>query len=144
MSTTEAKYSFTTKINGDLFTVRGDSFDEFHTNLAHAGANLQAFITDVSVLQAAGHAAPLVNNSTPAAPAWAAPQATGWEQASPPPAAANAAVPVCAHGPRTPRAGNGTNGPYKAWFCPTPKGTPGQCSPIFLNKGTPEYNAFPA
>jgi len=32
--TPEANFSFTTKIGGDLFTVRGHSHDEFRDNLA--------------------------------------------------------------------------------------------------------------
>jgi hypothetical protein len=30
---TEANFSFTTKVNGDLFTVRGSTIDEFKENL---------------------------------------------------------------------------------------------------------------
>ncbi len=33
-NTTEATYSFTTKVNGDLLTVRGNTKDEFALNLA--------------------------------------------------------------------------------------------------------------
>lgn len=36
MSTLEALFSFTTKVNGDLFTVRGNTVDEFITNLKSA------------------------------------------------------------------------------------------------------------
>ena len=35
---TEANYSFTTKTNGDLFTVRGNTIDEFVNNLVDAHA----------------------------------------------------------------------------------------------------------
>lgn len=34
----------------------------------------------------------------------------------------------CAHGDRTYRDG----GRWKAWFCPSPKGTPGQCEPLWV------------
>lgn len=54
--------------------------------------------------------------------------------ASPPPPAvvtppAAAGVRVCVHGERVQRTGNGAKGPWVGWFCPTPKGTPGQCAP---------------
>jgi hypothetical protein len=39
----------------------------------------------------------------------------------------------CRHGRMAFRTGTNRNGnPYKAFFCPTPKNTPDQCSPIFL------------
>lgn len=147
MSSTEANYSFTTKINGDLFTVRGDTWDEFHTNLAQAGANLNAFINDVAFIQAGGHAAPVVNTATPPAssPDWA--QSTPpsqWATPTPPPAATAGSTPTCIHGPRNAKSGNGAKGEWKAWMCPTPKGTPNQCQPVWVQKNSAEWAAFPA
>lgn len=40
-------------------------------------------------------------------------------------------APSCVHGPMTFRTGQGAKGPWKGYFCPTPKGTPNQCDPIF-------------
>lgn len=48
----------------------------------------------------------------------------------------------CVHGPMIKRAGEGQYGPYKGYYCPTPKGTPDQCKPVYIKKGTPEWNAF--
>lgn len=143
----ESNYSFTTKVNGDLLTVRGDSYDEFHNNLAVLVSNLQPLTTDIGMLQAAGHAVPVVNTAAPAAPSTPASARDDWD--TPAPAFAQAQVPSCMHGPRTGRAAAYKSGPrmgqpYRAWFCPSPKGTPNQCSPIFLNPGTPEWDAFPA
>lgn len=50
---TESNYSFTTKIDGDLFTVRGDSVQEFQQNLDAAaqsglGANIKNMVTSVN------------------------------------------------------------------------------------------------
>ena len=61
-------------------------------------------------------------------PAWAG-QAPA---AAPAPAAAGGKV--CAHGPMTFKQGvsNKTGKPWSAWFCPTPKGTPGQCEAEFV------------
>jgi len=50
------------------------------------------------------------------------------QQAAP---AAGPVAPVCQHGPMTYREGTSARGPWKAYFCPTPKGTPGQCPAQF-------------
>lgn len=142
----EANYSFTTKINGDLFTVRGDTFEQFHNHLAEAVSNAQALITDIGLLQAAGHATPAVVAAAPAAQTYAAPVAEapvapstpaggGWGAPAP-------VKPMCTHGPRTGRSGSGPKGEWRAYFCPTAKGTPGQCDPQWLKKGSPEWNNF--
>lgn len=39
---------------------------------------------------------------------------------------------ACQHGERTYRNGQGAKGPWAAWFCPSPKGTPGQCEPLWV------------
>lgn len=43
-----------------------------------------------------------------------------------------AAAPSCPHGVRTYRDGVGAKGRWQAYFCPTPKGTPGQCEPQWI------------
>jgi hypothetical protein len=40
-------------------------------------------------------------------------------------------APTCDHGARVRRTGTSAKGAWVGWFCPTPKGTPGQCSPKF-------------
>ncbi|MGO2037003.1 MAG: hypothetical protein ACTH2U_11030 [Brevibacterium sp.] len=50
---TESNYSFTTKIDGDLFTIRGNSIQEFQANLDAAnqsgiGANIKSMVTSVN------------------------------------------------------------------------------------------------
>lgn len=65
---TEANFSFTTKINGDLLTIRGMTYDEFTTHVATAVLNLQQLVTDLSMLQGAANAAPLVAPPQPVAP----------------------------------------------------------------------------
>lgn len=40
---------------------------------------------------------------------------------------------VCIHGPMTLRNGVGKKGPWSAYFCPTAKGTPGQCAPEWVH-----------
>lgn len=52
----------------------------------------------------------------------------GASQVSPP------RIPPCAHGQRVKRSGTSSKGPWTAFFCPTEKGTPGQCEPLFKNR----------
>lgn len=51
-----------------------------------------------------------------------------------PSAPAGGAAPTCQHGPRTFREGAGKNGPWAAYFCPTPQGTPDQCKALWRQK----------
>ena len=48
------------------------------------------------------------------------------------PVAVAQSAPMCAHGPRTFRTGVGAKGPWQAWMCAAPKGTPGQCPPEWV------------
>lgn len=74
-----------------------------------------------------------------AAPVPQFPSEPAWGATTPVPAAAPVATAapaagahVCQHGPMTYRTGNGAKGPWQGYFCPTPKGTPGQCDPQFV------------
>lgn len=97
-------------------------------------------------LQGAGQVA----KSIPLAPAAVQPPAVpaaAPDWGTPPPPAASfqqAAIPQCPHGARTPRSGQGAKGPWRAYMCPAPKGTPGQCEPDWVRRGTPEWDTFPA
>ena len=59
-----------------------------------------------------------------APPQWAAPQQAG-------PAVATGPAPGCVHGPMTPQSGTKNGRAWSAHFCPTPKGTQGQCDPVW-------------
>lgn len=72
MTSTEANYSFTTKLNGDLLTVRGDSADEFFNNIEYLDSDILAAIgrlqeaaRAVSVVTAAVSQPAVVNDPTP-------------------------------------------------------------------------------
>jgi hypothetical protein len=39
---------------------------------------------------------------------------------------------ACKHGEMTFRTGQSAKGPWKGYFCPSPKGTPDQCEPQFV------------
>lgn len=61
---TEAMYSFTTKIAGDLLTVRGNSFDEFDLNLSDLVGSPE-FLAKLQELQALTTVAPMLNQQAP-------------------------------------------------------------------------------
>lgn len=49
---------------------------------------------------------------------------------------------ACIHGNMTKREGEGPYGHYKAFMCPTEKGTVGQCKAIYLKPNDPDYATF--
>ena len=55
---------------------------------------------------------------------------------------AGSASRTCIHGVMTKREGVGPYGPYKAYMCPTAKGTPDQCKAIYLKTNDPDYATF--
>ena len=55
---------------------------------------------------------------------------------------AGSASRTCIHGVMTKREGVGPYGPYKAYMCPTAKGTPDQCKAIYLKANDPDYATF--
>ena len=48
----------------------------------------------------------------------------------------------CKHGVMSQRTGSGAKGPWKAYMCPSPKGTPDQCEPVWLRRGDADWNSF--
>jgi len=143
----EPRHKFTVKIGDQLRTIQGYTLEEYVEARNELIAEMSGDAEVVALARAAGTAATLVAGNTvaPAAPMTQAPPSAAWPAApAPAPAVANATAPQCAHGPRTGRSGTGAKGPWKAWFCPTPKGTPDQCEAIFLNRNSPDWNSFPA
>lgn len=152
---TESNFSFTTKSpTGDLLTVRGDSYQEFVTNLMAANAIPSIFqllnaLTNATEVEAAAIGTVVQTlggqveqtptyDATVAAPSHV-PAAVAPQFAPVPPAAAPAAAPaaqggkMCQHGTMVYRTGTNAN-TGKAWaghFCPAPKGDPSQCKPVF-------------
>lgn len=82
MQLTEANFSFTTKIDNDLFTIRGNSVSEFQQNLDAAaqsgiGANIKNMVTSVNGTSA-------LNNVLGAMPVDPAQNPTPEQQSAPP------------------------------------------------------------
>lgn len=145
MSNQEAPFSFTTKIGNDLFTVRGGSYEEFLANLV-SGGNVPALQRLASILDGQANADDPVQMLQEAFGAEVIEQVQTFAPVAP-------SVPTqtpalggndrsCAHGVMVKRTGSSAKGEWRAFFCPTPKGTDGQCSPVFAKRGTPEWNSF--
>lgn len=116
--------------DGTLINLRAENSEEAERLFTWAANNaskvihaVQAF-NAVNNLAAAGVPATVVDN----APASTAPE---WAQPAQQQAASNA--PICLHGPRKYVTGNGAKGAWAAWMCDTPKGTPNQCKPEWVN-----------
>ena len=48
----------------------------------------------------------------------------------------------CTHGVMSKRTGAGAKGPWKAYMCPSPKGTPDQCEPVWVRRHDADWNSF--
>jgi len=140
---TEPRHKLTVKVVDSLRTIQGYSIEEYREARQELIDELAGDLEAIQLAKAVGNAAPLAPfyEAAPPAPVAATPPPAQGFDANP---FTSATVPNCAHGPMTARSGASAKGPWKAWMCPTPKGTPGQCAPNFLNRGTPEFNNFPA
>jgi hypothetical protein len=127
------------KLNdGRIFVIAGDTFAEFKSHLTDVlgPEGAETLITTmavsiegapVTIEQAVANLAPL--NPTPVAPQTFTPSTSPTGRA-------------CKHGAMTKREGTGAKGPWKAYMCPTPKGTPDQCDPVWLRRNEPEWSSF--
>ena len=117
---------------GDMLNIRGDSVADLgsHVNalssdtaivaLAKLGELLRNGIATVSHEQGTANVVAAFGGTDVRAPA--NPYAGAVQALTTP-----TDGPVCPHGNRQFREGMGAKGPWKAWFCPSPKGTVGQC-----------------
>lgn len=136
----EANFSFTTKVNGDLFCVRGNTSEEFAANLTAAvtGELIDYCLAFQEAAQAT--AKPQANSvavaqevlgARPAAVATPRPAPTPQPAAKP-----QGSTPTCAHGEMAWKEGvSGPNSknpgtPYKMWACPS-SNRADQCKPIW-------------
>lgn len=139
MTSSEAAFSFTTKVGGDLFTVRGNSAAEFKTNLeAAVTADLITYATAVQEAAAGINAVDLAKQHLGATVQPAAPSTPNpWQQPAQAAPAAPANGPTCAHGAMTYKEGvAGPNAktpgkPYKMWACPS-RDRSDQCKAVWV------------
>lgn len=137
----QANFKFGPQYKETLVNVPASTPDEMLGKLDWLTANAAKFVAAHEALHAASGLAPLAGNVTNTqvindAPAAAVAQQQGdWAQPQPqgPPSWSQPAQqgPACQHGPMVHRSGNKNGRDWSAHFCPTPKGTPGQCQPVF-------------
>lgn len=122
----QASYKFGRNIQ-HMLNVRGSDGSELTTQLD--SVDLQKVVDFGASLEAVENAGQLTQPAAPtAAPQGAAPAAP----AAPAPSAPQGDGMVCKHGPRKRYDGVKKNGePYTAYFCPTAKGHPDQCAPVW-------------
>lgn len=131
----------TTRLQVNFKTPRGTLINLYADTPEQLDAELDAVTERIGTIRdledSFGAAAALPQGSVqvpPTAPAWgggaSAPAAAPTAAPQGPDAGA---APACPHGTRTFKTGQGKRGPWSAWMCPAPKGTPGQCDPQWLN-----------
>ena len=126
--------------DGRIFVIAGDDFASFKTHiedvLGPQGA--EAVITTMATsIEGVPSFEQAVSNVAAAIP--------GAAEVFTPPTSTPSTAPVgrnCKHGPMTKRQGSSAKGPWKAYMCPTPKGTPDQCEAIFLRRNEADWNTF--
>lgn len=136
-----ANYQISSKMNdGRIFLVAGDTYAEFKNNLDSllGTTDAEALLTTMAVSLTGAPTSMVEAASNVAVGLGATPTThTGYAPATGAPSGR-----VCKHGPMTKRSGTGAKGPWKGWMCPSPKGTPDQCDPIFVRRNEPEWNTF--
>lgn len=126
--------------DGRIYVVAGENFSEFKSNLLEVvgpegvenvlgtmAASLEGVSVDakaVANVASALGATPVVQQPQTFTPSTAPTGKT------------------CKHGEMTKRTGAGAKGPWKAFMCPSPKGTPDQCDPIWIRRNEPEWSTF--
>ena len=134
------------KHGADMVNVRGNNFDEFESNLVAFEERGIGIVLSIQQKINAGNAvasvAPVAGSAPVTATAPVEPNGT-WNQ--PVTTSQSLSKPQCQHGQRIGREGNGAKGPWRAYFCPTPKGTPDQCDPIWVDrKDSSAWNSWVA
>lgn len=136
---TVSKYQVSSKLpDGRIFVIGADTYDEFKGNLEAALGSVDAegLLTTMagSLASAPTSIAAAVANL---APLGVTPAPTQTFTPSTAPVAR-----ACKHGTMQTRTGAGAKGPWKAYMCPSPKGTPDQCEPQWIRRNDPEWNSF--
>jgi hypothetical protein len=133
-----ANFQVSSKLHdGRIFVVAADTFADFKSHL-----------TDVLGPEGVDKVLGIMASSIEGAPSYeqAVSTVTATLGATPvAPVSTPSTAPVgrnCKHGPMTKRSGSSAKGPWKGYMCPTPKGTPDQCDPIFLKRNEPEWSTF--
>jgi len=135
-----ANFQVSSKLpDGRIFVIGADTYAEFKTHLADVlgPQGAEAVITTMATsIEGVPSFEQAVQNVT---------AGLGATPVAPPQTFTPSTAPTgrsCKHGPMTKRSGTSAKGPWKAYMCPTAKGTPDQCDPMFLKRNDPEWSAF--
>jgi hypothetical protein len=112
---------------GTIITIRGDEWDIFTSRVSDAVAGNVAVVV--------GALEDVINPMSVADIA----QSVGGTVTAINVAAPNTPSPSCKHGTRKHKGGQGAKGPWQAWMCPSAKGTPDQCEPLWIKRGEPGW-----
>jgi hypothetical protein len=121
--------------DGRIFVIGGDTFENFAKNVG-------AIMGAVPAEELLSTMASSLEGSSAATAAPSAPTPTVPNGFSPAPSAPASSGKVCKHGEMTKRTGSGPKGPWKAFMCPSPKGTPDQCEPVWIRRNDAEWATF--
>lgn len=135
-----ATFQVSSKLNdGRIFVIAGETFEEFKTHLSEVlgpdGSESVLTTMATSIEGAPITTAQAISNLQTLGVTQVAPSQTY----TPSTAAVGRS---CKHGPMTRRQGASAKGPWKAFMCPTPKGTIDQCEPIFIRRNDSEWATF--
>lgn len=122
--------------DGRIFVIGGDTFENFSKNV---GAIMGAVPAEELL---ATMASSLEGSSAASVAPTQTPAPTVPNGFSPAPSAPASNGKVCKHGEMTKRTGSGPKGPWKAFMCPSPKGTPDQCEPVWIRRNDAEWSTF--
>lgn len=114
--------------NGTLINLYADTVIELETGLADLAMNALNINKTGTELGVNAHAAPVTAPVTVSSVA-AAFNATPVQSA---PATSNSSGNSCKHGAMKLVTGTSTKGPWSAYMCSMPKGSPDKCEPIWL------------
>lgn len=137
-----ANFQVSSKLpDGRIFVIAGDTATEFKGNLTQilgdiGAENLISTMASsvegapTTMAQAVGNLAQGLGATPVPAPTQTFSPSTGPSGRS------------CKHGEMTKRTGAGAKGPWKAFMCPSPKGTPDQCEPVWIRRTDADWNSF--
>lgn len=127
---------------GTIITVRGDSAEELASNIG--GLVSQGINDHVSALEElfVGSKATSAVAQVQASLGATVVGETKFAPKAPPAGGVSTGGKTCVHGAMVKRTGNGAKGEWRGFFCPTPKGTEGQCAPAFAKQGSAEWQSF--
>lgn len=126
--------------DGRIYVVGGENYAEFKSNLAEVlGPEGSETVINTMAASLEGISIDTKAVANVAASLGATPVATPPQTLTPSTAPTGK---TCKHGEMTKKTGASAKGPWKAFMCPSPKGTPDQCDPLWVRRNDPEWSTF--